>query len=428
MSLNSLKALLALSAVRQVLGLLMVFATITLLAGGLTYWLVHREIYSAVDARLSLRMEAAITSLAAGKHLPLAADGQIAQIAMEKLPEGFQTVDHYLMSSIRGDQFRYLAQTTPHGQIVLGENTERQEELLDMLAGGIQFTLLGKLIAAIIFGLWMARRAQTRLNVINEGLAKVAQGLLETRIRVSGPKDDLSLLVERINDTTGRLESAMTQMRVQSSNIAHDLRTPLARLRAQVETMLNTLIKYKRPVSTDDLGNALEQIDCITGTFNALLRLTQIESGAQRTFFTPVNLSELGKQIEETFGPVVEDAGQTLILNTTAHSSVMGDVDLLIQLTANLIQNSICYGPSGQTITLSIGDNQLSVNDQGPGITPSEREAVLEPLYQGEYTRQGQGFGLGLSIVRAISDLHDAELSLNEGAGGVGLLVIVKFS
>ncbi len=202
MSLTSPKALMQLSAVRQVLGLLVVFVAITIIAGGVTFWLVKKDMYRVVDERLKSRMEAAISVVAIGKHLPLPKNGQTAVIATERVPEGFQTVDHSISTAVRGDQFRFLAQTTPYGQIVLGENTERQEELRDILEGGIQLALLGTLASAIMFGLWVARRAQARFNIINQGLALIAQGNFKTRIKLNGPNDDLSILAERINDTT----------------------------------------------------------------------------------------------------------------------------------------------------------------------------------------------------------------------------------
>lgn len=423
MSLNRLKGYLRLSAVRQTLWLLVLFGGITALAWGGTYWLVQREMLHAVDDRLSVRMQTTLMALEAGQPLPAPAPGQTATITTNDWRDGFLTVDPHS----RGPEMRYLMQTTPHGRILLGENTERQEELQDILAGGMQVTLLVTLLATMLAGLWMARRGQSRVNTISAGLVSVAQGNLDTRIALSGPDDDLSLLAERINTTTDRLDHAMTQMRVQSSNIAHDLRTPLARLRAQIETSLIALSNQNRPVTPDDLGAALEQIDHITGTFNALLRLARIESGAGREAFVYFDLGTLANDVAETFGPVVEDANQSLILDITDAGQVTGDHDMLVQLLANLIQNALRYGPDGQEITLRVRGLRLSVSDQGPGVPFAEREKVLQPLYQGENTRQGPGFGLGLSLVRAISDLHKAELSLSDGPEGCGLTVTVQF-
>lgn len=376
----------------------------------------------AVDARLSTRMEAAVTALNAGEALPLAGTGETAEITTELHEDGFETKD----LQPDGTEMRYLTRNTPHGQITLGENTERQEELRDILAAGMQLSLLATLVLTALAGLWLARNGQARLNIISEGLAEVAQGKFNRRIALQG-QDDLSLLAARINDTTERLDNAMAQMRVQSSNIAHDLRTPLARLRAQIEASFVAASESGRAVDPEDLAQALEQIDQITGTFEALLRLSRIESGAGREGFRTVNLQALIEEVAEVFGPVLEDAGQSLIVEIAAPADIDGDWDMLVQTLANLIQNALRYGAVHQTVTLRVHGPRISITDQGPGIPFAEREKVLQPLYQGETTRQGEGFGLGLSLVRAIAELHGADLSLSDGARGKGLTVTLRF-
>jgi signal transduction histidine kinase len=436
MFLIRLKAFVRLSAVRLTLSLLLVFAIVTSVAWAGTYWLVLREMNKLVDARLQAQMVEIDGAVRTGQRLPDPIANQeyivvsnegtagVLTFPVTDMPDGAHT---YNPSNPHSAEFRYLIQTTPNGRIIVAENVEQHEELREVLAGGMQVTLFGSLAVGLLSGLWLARREQHRLNVISEGLAQVARGRLETRISLPGRPDDLSLLAGRINATTARLELAMQQMRVQSSNIAHDLRTPLARLRAQVETNLTDLTEKKRPISADDLDAALVQIDHISGTFNALLRLARIESGAGKAAFAPVDLGALADQIAETFGPVVEDAGQSLRLDITNPQSIEGDHDLIVQLVANLIQNAMRYGPSGQEITLGIQGTQLFVADQGPGIPFAEREKVLQPLFQLENARQNAGFGLGLSIVQAISALHEAQLSLSDGPHGRGLSVAVRF-
>lgn len=418
------KAVLRLSAVRHTLWLLALFSVITIIAWGGTYWLVQREMFRTIDDRLSVRMEAAAGALARGDTLPEPPDGQTLELTGGELPDGFKTID---TNGPRSIEFRYLVRTTPQGQIRLGENTERQEELRDILAGGMQLTLLGTLLATAFAGLWLARRGQARLGQINAGLAKIAQGHLDARIALDGPEDDLSLLANRIDATAERLERAMTQMRVQSSNIAHDLRTPLARLRAQLETSLLALAKEQRPVGEDELGEALEQIDHITATFEALLRLARIESGAGREAFTPVEMKNLAYRLEETFGTVLEADNRKLLIEINDAGVVSGDADMLLQLFANLIQNAVRHGPVCTVVNVRVQGTTVSVSDEGPGIPFAEREKVLQPLYQRERTRQGKGFGLGLSLVRAIADLHEATLSLSDGPNGRGLTVSVRF-
>lgn len=423
MCLNRFSAFLRLSAVRQTLWLLALFVLISLTAWGGTYWLVQREMLRNVDARLLARMEASVDALAAGTPLPPSGDGETASLVTRpEQPDGFYTVD---LAGSR-DEMRYLLRSTESGRILLGENTERQEELRDLLAAGMQTSLLATLLITCLAGLWMARLGQARLSTISTGLAEVARGRLDTRIALEG-QDDLTLLADRINATTARLEAAMSHMRVQSSNIAHDLRTPLARLRAQIERSLIAATEQSRPISPDELRAALKQIDRITGTFEALLRLARIESGAGREAFAPVDLGLLAAEVAETFGPVVEDAGQKLEIDVAQAGQVDGDHGLLVQLLANLIQNALRHGADGQTIILRVHGPRLSVSDEGPGIPFAEREDVLQPLYQGNRTRQTEGSGLGLSLVRAIAELHGAALTLSDGPNGRGLSVTLQF-
>ncbi|MEM9724262.1 MAG: ATP-binding protein [Pseudomonadota bacterium] len=417
-----LSALLRLSAVRQTLGLLAVFTLITVIAWGGAYWLFQRDMLRAVDARLTARMEAAIAALDAGQPLAAAEAGDTAEFFTGSRADGFESVD--LADGY--PEMRYLLRTTAHGRIRLGEDTENEEELREILAGGMVLSLLATLLAATSIGAYLAWRGQARLNVISAGLKDVARGRLDTRIALDG-QDDLTQLAERINITTARLDDAMTRIRVQSSNIAHDLRTPLARLRARIESALSEAVREDRAIHPAELETALDQIDRITGTFDALLRLAQIDSGTGRDTFAAVDLSALAGRVIETFGSVVEDAGHILSVRVDDAETISGDPDLLVQLVANLLQNALRYGPRGQTITLRIRGAALRLSDEGPGIAPSERERVLQPLYQGEATRQNEGFGLGLSLVRAIADLHSAPLSLSDGPNARGLAVTLQF-
>ena len=422
MFLSRFSSLLRLSAVRQALGFLLLFSFISIVAWGGTFLLVSREMQRNADARLSERMDAAIAALDAGQNLPELDSNETAVFVADNVQEGFRTDD----PDDGSDEVRYMVRATSHGRLQLGENMELQDELRDMLAGGMQISLIATLFLTSLFGLWIARRSQERVNTISSGLARVAQGDLGARIALPG-NDDLSLLANRIDVTAARLETVMTQMRVQSSNIAHDLRTPLARLRAQLETNLLALIERDKPVKADDLQDALEQIDRITSTFEALLRLARIESGAGRDAFKTVSLESLIVEIARTYEPVVEEVGQTLVVDIQDAGSIWGDHDMLVQLLANLIQNALRHGAAEQSINIRVHGARVIVTDEGPGIPFEERENVLLPLHQGEATRQGEGFGLGLALVRAISELHDADLSLSDGPNGRGLCVTINF-
>lgn len=427
------------SALRQTAGLLAVFVVITTLAWTATFWLVAREMDRLTEARLNAQADKVVTALAADLPLPAPAFGQIQHVFSRGATDGplgffleddLDEVDglHRLRRIEQSfPEFTFLLRTVGDQRILVAEDTERLEEVRELLANGLQVALAGSILASLLFGAVIARRAQRRLNIVSKGLSRVAAGRLDTRIALKGGQDDLAVLADQINQTTARLSQNMEQMRVQSSNLAHDLRTPLARLRSQLEQALSDLHLNQTPVTPEVMEASLEQVDRIVGTFDALLRIARIESGARKAGFKPVDLGALADQIAEVFGPVVEDAGQRLLLEVQSPATVSADHDLLVQLTANLIQNAMRYGQPGQDIGLQIREKTVRVTDQGPGIPAHERQKVLEPLYQIEATRQGDGFGLGLSMVRAIADLHDAEFTLSRGPNAVGLAAELRF-
>lgn len=407
---------------RQTALLLALFCAISLAGWGGTYWLVRSEMMRMVDNRLEMRMAEAAAAVAQGAPLPEPAIGQTASFVTIDRPDGFSTRD----LGRGGRETRFLLRTVGGRQILLTEDIEAQEELRDILEAGVQLSFLATLVATLLAGAWMAQRGQRRLNTLSQGLARVANGKLDQPIELDG-NDDLALLAGRINLSSERLNAAMMQIRVQSSNIAHDLRTPLARLRAALETSLIEAEEKGQAISPDVLEEALDQIDRITGTFEALLRLSRIESGAGRAAFQRLDLAQIVEDVRNAFGPVVEDEGQALEIRVRDVEPIKGDRDMLVQLIANLIQNALRYGAPDQTIRLQLHGRRLVLSDEGPGIPFEDREKVLQPLYQGEATRQGAGFGLGLSLVRAICELHGAELVLSDGPNGKGLTVTVSF-
>lgn len=423
MSLTPVKNLWHLSAVRQSFWFLIVFSTITVLAWGGTYLLVWHEMIKAVDQRLSTRMEIVLDSLQLNNSLPQAGDNQTSTLTNDQWPSGFQSVD---VEDGDGPDMRYLVRATPQGNIVLGESVEREENLRSILAVGMQITLAFTIIATIIFSLVLAKRSQRRLDSINQNLKQVESGNLNARIVLDG-EDDLSQLARRINHTTERLAHSMEQMHVQSSNIAHDLRTPLARLRGQLEVCLENLKEKKQQVEEDDLEEALEQIDNIEDIFEALLRLAKIKNRESRANFKTLNLKDFANDVVETFGPVVADAGQTLKVQSKDAKSISADSRLLMQLVANLIQNALSYAKDGKEIIFGLDGTTISITDQGPGLHPAEHEKVMQPLYQGENSRFGTGHGLGLAMVKAISDLHEATITFSSGSNSQGLGVLVSF-
>jgi signal transduction histidine kinase len=280
---------------------------------------------------------------------------------------------------------------------------------------------------AILGGLLLSGGFLRRIDAINRTAAQIMGGSLASRVLVRPHGDEIDSLAANLNTMLDRIQSLMENLQQVSSDVAHDLRTPLARLRQNLESarVSATTVEDFR-IATDA---AIAETDGMLATFSALLRIAQIESGSRKAGFASVDLSELVELVETTFQPVAEDTGHRLLSRIEAGAAITGDRELLLQLMTNLVENAIHHTPPGSAIELSLrqeGDEVLAaVSDDGPGIPPEEREKVFRRFYRRETSRTTPGSGLGLALVAAIAKLHDAEISL--GDNGPGLLVEIRF-
>ncbi|MDB5541442.1 MAG: two-component sensor histidine kinase [Devosia sp.] len=286
--------------------------------------------------------------------------------------------------------------------------------------------LFGALLLAL--GLFVAVRAQRRLDTIATTMQQVGHGNLDARIPVGDRRDDIGDLSRQVNAALDRLTALVEGMRQVSVDIAHDLKTPLNRLSITVENAIAS-DESGEPVG-QLLLQAEEESRQINRTFDALLRIAQLESGARRARFVALQLAPILRTIEELYAEVAEEAGQRLTLGIANDLPVIsGDRELLVQLIANLVENAIRHCPSGAEITIEARrdgrDLLLSVADTGPGIPPEERDRVFQRLYRLEKSRTTPGSGLGLSLVKAIADLHGAPIVLEDNAPG--LRVTLRF-
>ena len=302
---------------------------------------------------------------------------------------------------------------------------EPQEIVLKSIAWGAFATLLIGLGGAWIAG----SRAHKRIDAIERTLQLVSAGDLTARIETSSKDDDIARISGSINDALKQLESLVDGMKQISADIAHDLKTPIGRVRQKLETArrnATSIADYRR--STDE---TIAEMDAIVATFEALLRIAQIGSGTSRARFKALKLSDVLRQIEEAYAPVAEEAGDTLALEIRSGGDdvIKGDRNLLVQMFANLVENAIRHCPSGSRVLLELAIRQgkllVSVSDNGPGIAIEERDKVLRRFYRIDKSRSTPGNGLGLSLVSAIAKLHDAELELKDA--GPGLRIDMKF-
>ena len=311
-------------------------------------------------------------------------------------------------------------------RLVLGINDEDANSLEEIAMASFGWASLVSILLAISGAALLATRARHRYDAVRKSFDLIGQGDLSARIPLIGKGDDIDLLSGDINAALERLAHLVEGMRQVSADMAHELKTPLGRLKINLQTAMDKQAKGLR--SSKELNAASDEADHINATFAALLRIAQIESGARKSRFARLDIREVLADVIEVYSEVAKDSGQTLTFqNMDRATTVNGDRELLVQMFANLIENSIRHCPSGAAITLALsalpGRVSVIVADDGPGIPEAERGKVLRRLYRLEKSRSSPGSGLGLSLVRAIADLHEAQLSLDDNHPGLKVAV-----
>ncbi len=437
------------SSFRLALGVTLAVLGALILAGAVGYTVLHRQLADRQDARLreifttfqqsdAADQEDLIEAIAArikaspnqsSVYLLRDAAGKVlvANINDVSIPAGWSTVEAATLGVPTDYPYRLFAGELHGDYLVIGLSNADLDDLAEIILTGFGWAAVAVLLAAIAAGGWIAARLQRRLNDVTETLARVASGDLSTRLAVSKRGDDLDVISGEINQTLSRLGALVEAMRQVSADIAHELRTPLNRLRIHIEGAARNAASGASV--DDDLAAAIQQSEAIDQTFSALLRIAQIEAGARREKFAPVDLAALMASVGEVYADVAEDAGDTLRSDITDAAWVMGDRELLTQAFANLIENAIRHCSPATQITCAVRASRTvvtaSVTDTGPGIPEAERDLVLRRLYRLEKSRTTTGTGLGLSLVKAVADLHGAEIALGDAAPG--LRVELKF-
>lgn len=299
----------------------------------------------------------------------------------------------------------------------------RESIMAAFLVGGAVTILL-----ALVGGVVLSGAFVRRIEEVNRAAAHIMRGNLSERIPERGSDDEFDRLVRNLNAMLDRNEKLMAGLRQVSSDIAHDLRTPLARLRQGLEAARGE----PQPVEAYEaaLAQAISQSDEILAIFQALLRISQIEAGVQREGFAELDLSAIFTKIVEAYTAVAEDGGRTLCANIAPAVTLRGDAELLTQMLANLVENAVRHTPAGTRIEVALAATERgavgSVADNGPGIPVRAQEKVLQRFYRLEESRTTPGSGLGLALVAAVAELHGIALKLEDNRPG--LRVTLDFS
>jgi signal transduction histidine kinase len=327
-----------------------------------------------------------------------------------------------------GQTIRALGRRLPSGHfLVVGESNYRTVKAREAIFAAVGWGAAITILLAVGGGVLLGDGFLRRIEEINRTSRSIMEGKLSNRVPTRGSGDEMDRLAVNLNAMLDRIEQLMDSLKRVSDDIAHDLRTPLSRLRHRLE------IAREQQRSGQDCGpaveDALEEVDAILETFAALLRIAQIESGMRRAAFSEVNLAQVVSEAVETYAAVAEDRGQRVRADIDGAATVQGDRELLMQMIVNLLENSIRHCAEGTLITVSLvredGAAVLRVSDTGPGIPPVESEKVLRRFYRLETSRTTPGSGLGLALVKAVADLHGATLVL--AGNNPGLRIDVRF-
>jgi signal transduction histidine kinase len=322
---------------------------------------------------------------------------------------------------------RVLTEQLSGGRLlIIGRAADSVHELEQIVSRALGLALLPMLLLALTIGFFISRAALRRIAAMHRSSQLIMAGKLNERLPTRGTADDFDQLARIVNAMLDEIERLMLEVKGVGEDVAHDLRTPLTRLR----------IRFERAMSAAPVGGELgpvlaagiEDIDQILTTISAILRIAEIEHGERRAGFRPIDLHDVMREAVDLYEPIAEDKRVSLRISGDSGeragsiASVMGNGDLMFEAVSNLIDNAIKFSPPGGSVTVtlrgSVNGPRIQVNDGGPGIRPEDWGRVARRFFRADRSRHTEGSGLGLSLVAAIVRLHGFELTLDPSQPG----------
>lgn len=326
----------------------------------------------------------------------------------------------------RANHKGYIGWVSAHdGQLLcVGRSLDRLEETREIFIRIALMVLPVSLLLAIFGGYVFSRITTRRIEVINNQCRTIRRkGDLSLRVPNDKPEDEYGLLIANINSMLEAVDKGVRNLQEFSDDVAHDLRTPLTRIKYGLETGLLNPKTTKKDLQAV-LQTTLSETDSLLETFSAILRISQINTGLRKSRFQVFDLTDLMDTVAEAYEPIAEEKGHVLTTSSDGHTCLInGDKDMIGQLMSNLLENTFQHAGEKLTITITITCNPfdvtLSVQDNGKGIPTTELENIFNKFYRIDKSRSEIGRGLGLAIVKAVSDLHDGGIQVgncNPGA------------
>jgi signal transduction histidine kinase len=375
----------------------------------------------------SLHPDHALYILADGAHRVLAGNLD-SWPSITANPSVFVEFDYEIrvngVAETRRARGQYFILQTPGGDfyLLVAEDVHDRDLTQRMFTTTLPWTVGLILLLGLLGGGLMSRNMLRRLDSINRTSGEIIAGNLTRRVAVSGAHDEFDVLAINLNRMLDRIERLMKGLREVTDSVAHDLRTPLNRLRQRLEQSQARLAAAGS--DTSEIERAIAETDSLIATFNALLLIAETDAGTARGAMSPLDLASIAADVSELYEPLAEERNVTLtLIKPFGDTMIEGNRSLISQALANLVDNAIKYTPPGGKVTIrsSLGFQEvdLCVADSGPGIPANERSRVTERFVRLEASRHSPGTGLGLSLVAAVAHFHNAELLLEDNAPGL---------
>ncbi len=303
-------------------------------------------------------------------------------------------------------------------------NSADRDAILTGVLTAFAWAVAATLALGTIGGLWLSAQFLGRIDSMRRTARRLMDGDWSRRIPLSRTDDDLNALARTFNRLFDRIEKLLQANKQVSADIAHDLRKPLAGVLRRLEAARDDPSSGAARASID---TAIGDVEGVLETFNALLRIGQIEAGARRAAFRPLDLAELAREVAETFAPAAEDENKMLVQRLDSPLPISGDKELLVQMIANLIDNALRHTPPGVRIEVR-GERTpagiaLSVSDNGPGVAAGEMTAIFQRFHRAGDPERAPGNGLGLALVAAIAELHGLDCRASDNHPGLRVAV-----
>jgi len=446
-----LRTILSITAIRLSIAFTVIFGIMSVLIvlymTGSTVGILRRQIQTSINTEIADLVQIYETgglnqffrtieraAAAPGANLYVVADpaGQIIAANIGDIESGVIDRDGWTRHPFKYSRLRDRGQVTynavarvfplPNGmRLLIGRDLGEPERYRAVVGRSLIVSLLAMLLFGLSTWLFVGRRALKRLDMVGRSAERILSGDRHERLPVTGAGDEFDRISERLNAMLDRIERLDEGLRQVSDNIAHDLKTPLTRLRNKADAALT-----KPQTSSQAIYEIIADTDRIIKTFDALLMISRVESGSAAAELSPLDLSALVADFSELYEPVAEEAGFSTEIAVQPDIRIRGNRELLSQALSNLAENALKYGfeeSGARELSISVSaenhNAHIVVADRGPGIAPADRERATERFARLEKSRTLPGNGLGLSLARAVTELHGGSLVLEDNLPGL---------